>query len=200
MRFEKYSLIIDLWENVPIRLHWSILPLAVILTGFKYYPSYLIAFLVLIIIHEIGHALVVRFYRFNVHELFIHGFGGTCFWSGSSTIFQECLIAWGGVFAQFLVFLFFNFSPYFIDYPKNAVIEPIFRVFIGTNLLIVLINLIPFEPCDGAQAWKIFPPLWRRLAKRRKSKQVNQKHIVKDDTVKRQLEEIMKSEPEPPNE
>jgi hypothetical protein len=103
MRLENYSLIIGHWKEAPIRIHWTILPFAVILTGFKYHPAYLFAFFILILIHEVGHALIVRFYQFNVHELFIHGFGGTCSWSGFATKFQESLIAWGGISVFFRI-------------------------------------------------------------------------------------------------
>ena len=39
--------------------------------------------------------------------------------------------------------------------------------FTGTNFLIILINLIPVPPLDGAQAWQLIPLLYRRWRKRR---------------------------------
>lgn len=195
MKFEKYSLIIGHWQDAPVRLHWTILPFAFIITGFKYHPVYIVAYLGLIFIHEMGHAIVVRFYNFKVHELLIHGFGGSCFWSGFATKFQESLIAWAGIIAQVIIFLFFNFSPYFIDFPKNSITESIFYVFIGPNLFIILINLLPIEPFDGAQAWKIFSPLRDLFINK---KQVSTENVY-NEIVKREIQEIIDSNISAPN-
>ena len=91
--------------------------------------------------------------------------------------------------------MFFNFFPYFINFPKNLITEPIFRVFIGTNLFLILANLIPIEPFDGAQAWKIFSPL-RDLIVIQKQKMSDNLY---DEIVKKQIQDIMDSNVNSPN-
>jgi hypothetical protein len=53
--------------------------------GLKFQPALYVSFFALILIHEIGHALIVKAYAFENHELIVHGLGGACIWSGSAT-------------------------------------------------------------------------------------------------------------------
>lgn len=71
----------------------------------------------------------------------------------------------------------------------------IFRAFIGPNLLLIFVNLIPIEPLDGAQAWKIFSPLRDFIIIK---KQKSDDHMY-DETVKKQIQDIAESNAELPN-
>jgi Zn-dependent protease len=147
-------------------------------SGMKLQPIYYLCFLALIIIHEIGHALTVKAYGFRNHELIINGLGGACVWSGSATPKQLSVIAWGGIIAQLIVFTIFSILSALFTIPPHDFIDQIFRAFIGTNFLLIVINLIPYDPLDGAQAWKLFAPIWsdfRSLKNRQSPKNLHKK-------------------------
>ncbi len=72
LRLHKYSIIFDSVLGVRIKFHWSILPAMILFGGLEFQPIYFLSFFVLILIHEIGHALVVRAYSFRNHELIVH--------------------------------------------------------------------------------------------------------------------------------
>lgn len=176
-----------MFENVfgiTIKLHWSILPSMVIFSGFNFKPVFYPAFFTLIFIHEIGHALIVKSLSFRNHELIVHGLGWACIWSGDSTQKQQSIIAWGGILAQLFIFATFILLTELFEIQPNKFVEPIFRAFIGTNLFIMLFNLIPVDPFDGAEAWKIFSPFWDDL-KSIRNKQIHKRSdkIVEDQII-----------------
>src|SRR6266542_4473425 len=93
------------WRGVPLRAH-VLTPLgAFLFTGFRFEPGAWLGFIVLIWLHEMGHALLVMRYGLGVSSIDLHAYGGVCRWSGQATEHQRSVIAWGGVGAQVVVFV-----------------------------------------------------------------------------------------------
>ena len=66
------------FRGAPIRLHWT-LPLGAFAMGrFAFVPAFWVGFALLILIHELGHALLVVRYRLGLSEIAVHAprFGG----------------------------------------------------------------------------------------------------------------------------
>src|SRR5689334_13379042 len=81
-------------------MHWAA-PLGAVLLGrFQFVPGAWLAFFVVILIHELGHAAVVKAVRAHVEGIDLNFIGGVCKWHGSASPFSRALIAWGGVWAQ----------------------------------------------------------------------------------------------------
>jgi hypothetical protein len=160
--FRSGYLTIGRWRGAPIKLHWSIPVAAVVLNGFQFRPGILLAFTLLILIHELGHAVMVRLLGHRVVAVEVTGLGGLCHWSGNASPFEDSLIAWGGVLAQLLLWFATTFWLWFgLDAtPPSAFVWDVIAVFTSTNLWLMALNLIPLEPLDGARAWKIFGA-WR---------------------------------------
>jgi Zn-dependent protease len=192
MKIKKFSLVIDGVLGVQLRLHWTILLSLAVFSGFKFEPFYCLAFFAIILVHEIGHAIIVKLFSFELHELIVHGAGGACVWSGPARDKHIYSIAWGGILAQLLFFIIFVLISETLAFPNNAFIEQTFRAFIGTNLFLMLINLLPVQPLDGAEAWKIFKPMLRDLKNK-------QKHKKSDQLVQNQIKQIFKENEGTPN-
>jgi stage IV sporulation protein FB len=148
-------------RGVPIRVHTSALVGAVLFGGFAFAPGAWIGFLLVVLVHELGHAAVVRFTGNHVQCIDVHVLGGECRWFGHPTPTERAAIAWGGVWAQLALF--------FVALPIQHAVGDAWGRF-GTDLLEALtwqslilaaINLLPFVPFDGAEAWKL-PGLLRR--------------------------------------
>jgi stage IV sporulation protein FB len=149
--------------GAPLRLHWT-LPLgAFFMGGFQFAPAYWLGFVLLILIHEIGHALIVLRYRLRLVEIVVHGVGGYCSHAPARTAFQESAIAWGGVLAQFTALLLALLLRLFAGPPSSLHAAQLWHVFIQTNAWLIAINLIPIEPLDGRKAWPLLGMLWQRL-------------------------------------
>jgi hypothetical protein len=153
-------------RHVPIQVHWS-LPLGLFIFGrFRYLPIFWACLLLLILWHEAGHAIVVRACRKRVTGILLHGGGGLCFWRGEATPVQRSLIAWGGVWAQALIF----FAMLAVVHLWGRLLPPwaieVRSALLDVNAMLIALNLLPVLNLDGVQAWPLFPRLYRRWRRR----------------------------------
>lgn len=153
--------------GVPIRLHWSIPVCALIAGGLRFAPGAWLAYLLLILIHEAGHAYVVRRVGARALALDVLGFGGLCWWEGSVTPIQRACIAWGGVWAQMVVLAIAGAGVLLFGMPAHPFAAQMVDVALVSNLWLIGLNLLPIPPLDGKEAWSLFPLLRRRFALRR---------------------------------
>ncbi len=150
------------WRQAPVRVHWT-LPLGALVFGQgRFAPGFWLGFFLLVFIHELGHAALVRRYRHSVVSIDIHAFGGACRWSGDPTAIDRARIAWGGVLAQAIAFGFASAALALAGPPDGVFGAELARAFTTTNIWLIAINLIPVAPLDGAEAWKLPGLLARR--------------------------------------
>ena len=168
MTFEQGYLNLGQWRGAPIRVHWSMPLGALLFSGMRLAPVFWVGFFVLMLVHEVGHAILIRRFRFRVRSIDITGFGGLCRWSGIASDYQRAVIAWGGVLAQGLL-LAATFSVLLVvgDPTSGSAGAELAHVFVRTNLIVIGLNLLPFPPLDGAHAWSLVPHLRGRWQGRR---------------------------------
>jgi len=143
-------------RGVPIRLHWSIPLGCIVFSGFNFVPAFWVAFTFLVLAHELGHAAVVRWFHHRTLSVDVTGFGGLCRWSGHASSFERSAIAWGGVLAQAAILLPTFLLVTILGSPTNPHVAQVAYAFTHSNLFLIGLNLLPFPPLDGAEAWKIF--------------------------------------------
>jgi stage IV sporulation protein FB len=150
--------------GVPVRVHWT-LPLgAVFFSRFTWSPGFWFGFFLLILAHEMGHALLVKACRGTVVEVLIHGIGGECRHLGGLSELQGSIIAWGGVLAQLVLLIGALVYRTFLG-ASSPFMAQLLAVWIDTNLTLIAINLLPIAPLDGAAAWRL-PKLLHARRKR----------------------------------
>jgi stage IV sporulation protein FB len=172
--------------GVELRLHWSVPVGALIVGGLRFEPLLWLGFMLVIIIHELGHAALVRLMGLQVVAIELTGIGGQCRCKGQSEPLEHAWIAWGGVLAQGLLLLGTLVTGALWGRPASAEGALIRHAFVETNLWIMGINLLPFPPFDGARAWGLFGeltaagwtpgravlyPFWRWARQRRHARQ-----------------------------
>lgn len=154
------------FRGAPLRLHWT-LPLGALAWGhFQFLPAFWLGFVLLILIHELGHALLVLRYRLGLAEIAVHGAGGYCRHEHAGSPFQEAAIAWGGVLAQLAAFAICQIALWIGGPPTSASGALLASVFTTTNLWLIAFNLLPVEPLDGAKAWPLIPLWWAKRTQR----------------------------------
>jgi Zn-dependent protease len=165
--FENGYLTVGSFRGIPIRFHWTTALGAFFFSGFQFAPAFWVAFVLLVLVHELGHALVVRRLGHLPLGIEVTGFGGLCRWDGSrANDLHRTIIAWGGVLAQ-AVLLVLTYAYSFIAGPPRSIEEyQIVSAFTRTNIHLILLNLLPFPPLDGAQAWNILGHIGRFARKR----------------------------------
>ncbi len=153
--------------GVPVRIHWSVPLFAFFAGGFALAPGAWLAYLLLILVHEAGHAFVVRRVGARALALDVLGFGGLCWWEGEVTPIQRACIAWGGIWAQLVVLAVTGVCVLFLGRPSSPFANDMVTVALTSNLWLIGMNLLPIPPLDGKDAWSLFPLLRRRFARRR---------------------------------
>jgi Zn-dependent protease len=143
------------WRGAPVRLHWT-LPVAALVFGQgRIVPGFWLGFFLLVFVHELGHAFLVRRYRHQVVSIDVHALGGVCRWSGEPTAIDRARIAWGGVLAQAVAYGVARAALALAGPPETVFAAQLLAAFTTTNLWLIAINLIPVPPLDGAEAWKL---------------------------------------------
>lgn len=156
--------------GIPVRVHWTTPLGLLLLTGFSVAPVLWATLLFLFFVHEMGHAAVVRARGLRVVEVRLHGLGGECAHEGHATARDCALIAWGGPVAQALLLAAAVGVRRLVPTANPATLA-ILDVLTTTNALVLVLNLLPIAPLDGAQAWRLFDPrpLVRALTRPRRS-------------------------------
>lgn len=174
-------------RRIPVLVHWSML-LGMLFFGGTH-PGGWVGFIVIILVHELGHAAVCRHLGLRVHRVEMHGFGGACTHEATDDALDESLIAWGGVWAQLLLMAgVLTCVGLFSTGPFPSVSSLVFGVpwmpgfwgelcvsLIAQNLRVALFNLLPVPGFDGLNAWRlpgllVQPHKRRRRAKRGRTK------------------------------
>lgn len=155
------SVVVGRAFGAPVRLHASLVLGVLLFTGFRIDPYAWFGFVVIVLVHELGHALLARRAQLKVREIVIHGFGGYCAHAPTRDPVVSSTIAWGGVLAQGVLGI-----ATLIGLRLGLALPPsLARALLVTNLYVGLVNLLPFASLDGASAWRLFPAL---LARRRR--------------------------------
>jgi stage IV sporulation protein FB len=157
------------WRGIPILLHWTVflgLPwLYYVNRSVTATAIAFVALFVLLLAHELGHAAVAMWRQVAVGRIQLYFIHGSCTHEEPYYEEDDVLIAWGGVAAQLFLLivalgaqlLVANFS-----LVASQLASPLFHVLIQTNLVIMVFNLLPLAPLDGAKAWRALPLLQYR--------------------------------------
>jgi hypothetical protein len=90
---------------------------------------------------------------------FLHG---SCAHEHPDHELDDVLVAWGGVAAQLVVLVVALGAEMLLAAASPSALvlaSPLLRVFIGTNVFMIVFNLLPIASFDGAKAWRIVPIL-----------------------------------------
>jgi stage IV sporulation protein FB len=160
------------WRGVPVVLSWTVL---LGLPWFYYrhhglvgMATAFVCFFFLMLIHELGHAAMAKWRRVPVIGIQLYIMHGLCRHEEPRRESDAIWIAWGGVAAQGVVLLLAIAVSELLQ--RLAFIlyldaRPALEVLIATNLFLIVMNLVPVPPLDGAIAWRVVPKVWARMPK-----------------------------------
>lgn len=176
--------------GAPIRIHWSAPIGAFLFCGMGFYPAAWAAFLLLILAHEVGHALLVRAFRLHLVSVDVHGLGGLCQFVGGTSQLGRSVIAWGGVLGQLVMMVIAAVVVLVLPPIHNPYFQQGINMFFRSNLMLMALNLIPAPGFDGAEAWKLFGkeglPAWWSRRKAQKARSETRGGVVRPMPVKKQ--------------
>jgi Zn-dependent protease len=148
-------------RGIPVFVHWTVaLVLAVILalvvTGGLPVLVLAVAWLGLILVHELGHASIAWQLGYDVEAIYLSPIHGLCIVEEARTRYDACLVAWGGVSAQAALFLPAASLSLGIGESLPNALHLALGMLTYWNGITILFNLTPVPPFDGATAWGIF--------------------------------------------
>ncbi|MDD2208684.1 MAG: hypothetical protein PHG03_03630 [Bacilli bacterium] len=121
-----------------------IILLSILLTG---YFNYFLIISFILIIHDLGHIIFLKIYKYKIYSITILPFGSiinSSVNSNSKTI-EILIISLAGVCMQGLLYpCFFLLSRYYIS-------DLSYNIFLNYNKYILLFNLLPIIPLDGSK-------------------------------------------------
>ena len=129
--------------------------------------NYLAAFLcvvLLVVLHELGHAIAARACSMQVHAIVLSGYGGCCVADIPSRPLHAALFAAGGLLVQLLVAVLAIGYLQVHGSSSSHAINSAFFILIGANVLYMLTNLAPFQGSDGARLLAIARQVWAERA------------------------------------
>ncbi len=186
------------FKRINIYLHWSVILLFLIpLINYKEYLSGLIfetSIVLMVIIHEFGHAIFARFFNYKVNDIIIHALGGNCIIEEPEYRREALFISSGGVILQaattIIILLIMSVGNVLSIVQKLKYLNSFCVSFIILNILFIIVNLLPIKPLDGHTIWGL-------LFERKNS--VKQNHIPvrkkkrspSDEEIKRDVDKIM---------
>lgn len=172
-------------RGVPVRAHWT-LPLgALLLSGGRLAPGIWLGVLLVVALHEAGHAFFVHRFRLVNLGVDLTGFGGRCRWAGYPSEVERAAIAWGGVLAQLALLLPAVVVAWLLPPLGSPFVTQLLDAFTRINAILIAINLLPIPPLDGAEAW----PLFKHLARARSRKQKWKRKLREPQTLREALDE-----------
>lgn len=151
------------FRGAPVRLHWSALVAPIVLSGFRIDLAYVLGYVGIVAVHELGHAFVVQRRGLRVVEIAIHGLGGHCRHELGTDLDRQ-VIAWGGVVAQAWASVLLRAYLVASDHwnlpgSGDFELERGLRAVLALNERLVLFNMIPVKPLDGYHAWPLIKTL-----------------------------------------
>lgn len=130
----------------PLRLHWSLLLGAALFCALQPRPLLLAGYAAVLLAHVLGHALSVLGTPARVDGVMLHALGGELLGAGDVSPVRRSVMALCGVLAQAALLALALLVPMSGD---------LHDAFTRRNGVLLLMNLIPVRPLDGALAWKL---------------------------------------------
>lgn len=115
--------------------------------------NYLVVFFclaALLILHELGHALVAKACSLKVRAIVFSAYGGCCISDSPSRLSHAALLAAGGLIAQLLVLIVVSGLLLVWGSSESVVVNAAVFALVPINALFMLVNIAPFHGSDGA--------------------------------------------------
>jgi Zn-dependent protease len=144
------------YRRAPVRVHWTTPIGLLVFSGFSVNPVVWASLFTILFVHELGHAFLARRHGLRLLSIDITAIGGACRLEGDPTLSEAAIVAWGGVIAQGGLLIGALLVRAVLHLALSDLLDGLFDTLITTNLILIVLNLLPFEPLDGGTAWRLF--------------------------------------------
>jgi ATP-dependent Clp protease adapter protein ClpS len=160
------SLKINILRGIPVFIHWSLPAGGLLISTFVGFALpdviyFCIAYTLLIVIHELGHASAARYFGLGIFRLQISGAGGQCVTGTPRTFIAAIAFSTAGILAQALLLIGTLIYLEIIGKPMSIFGTCLSIAFVYVNCAMLVVNLIPRKRprdnfgTDGYLLWKL---------------------------------------------
>ena len=167
----------------PLRLHWSLLLGAALFCTAQPRAGLLLGYAAVLLVHLGGHALAT--FGAGVRLVAVNGLGGELLLDRDLLPIQRSISALAGPLAQLAAFCG-ALTMGALLHPSTPAAQDLLDALGRRNLIVLLLNLIPLRPLDGAEGWRIFQ---RLLMKRLTT--VPQRELPVSRDVRNEVSELL---------
>jgi Zn-dependent protease len=148
--------------GVEVYADWSLVALAAVLlpaaaTWLEATAPVLLAYVAVLVVHEVGHAIVARSQGCEVDAIEIRAVHGFTSFSIPSRRRSAILIAWGGVIAQMIIAVPACVLLYARREAGLGAVQLGLGVLGPWSVAMAALNLLPLPGLDGREAWMFLP-------------------------------------------
>ena len=157
----------------PVFIHWTFWLVAALISGnldvndhegMQRLLGWMVVVLVSILIHEFGHAFMMRHYGDSRVIVTLHSFGGFAAGSRRLSRMQDIYVSAAGPFVQVTAGVMMW---WLIDFwvPQSRLAQGMMKSFMWVSIVWALLNLLPIVPLDGGRiSLALFGPRRERAA------------------------------------
>jgi Zn-dependent protease len=160
--------------GIPMLFHWSFplmgLGIGLFVGSLFYGTSATLAFqaffwttasvVTLVLAHELGHALAARAFSMRVAGIVIANIGGLCLLGAFPSARALLVVSAAGILVQMALLALTLALLSIFGAPTTLPLKCVVIVFTGGNVLIMILNLLPYGARDGARMIQALRAIW----------------------------------------
>jgi hypothetical protein len=147
--------------GVPVFIHWTFfvggLGIAFVFGQGQLNSIFplIIAYVLLILIHELGHAYGAKIAGSEVYRIEVKGSGGWCYAEDNFYFMEKLVFYAGGLIAQVILFFLTIIFLFIFGQPSSNFLSLMLFVFTFINGIVFFINLFPYGENDGKKIYDL---------------------------------------------
>jgi stage IV sporulation protein FB len=151
----------NFWD-IPVFIHWSTVAFSGVLVLCSTFLGIQMIFLVaavltVMLLHEYGHAYFAERMGYKAERIDLFPMFGLCYYEAPDTQYEDAIVVWGGVVAQFALFLPAMLLRVALGTTSFGILNVLLVVFVYFNAFLMAFNLLPIWMLDGSKAWELLP-------------------------------------------
>jgi hypothetical protein len=156
--FDRGSLTLARWQGSSLQLHWSFpLGVALFTAWMGLAPGAWIGFLVLSMVHLLGHQLLAAACRLDIEASVLHFLGGDVRPRAGTvtTPMRRAVVGWGGLLAQAILLGVVELAVAMRGWPSTAFFAEACRALVWSNMALLALHLLPLPGTDSWETWRL---------------------------------------------
>jgi hypothetical protein len=156
--FDRGSLTLARWQGSSLQIHFTFPVGIALFTGWMgFAPGAWVGFLIVAMVHLLGHQLLAATCRTDVEASVLHVLGGDVRPRAGSvtTPIRRAVVGWGGLLAQAILLGVVELAVAMRGWPSTAFFAQMCRALVWSNMALLALHLLPLPGTDSWETWRL---------------------------------------------